>query len=78
MTLLTQAECNIDKMFEITRFTKLGSTSALITKKIEYIFEKNANFEQIFVKSVNFEHLSMVDELTLRLNLSLEGLERFS
>ena len=47
----------IDKMFEITLFTRIGTKCTLLTKKVRN-FRKNVNFVPNFVpnfvKSVNF------------------------
>ena len=52
--MLIVSSSTIDKIYEITLFTKIGTKSALFYENRYKIFVKNANFAPIFVKSVNF------------------------
>ena len=56
----------IDKMLEITLFTKIGTKFTFFTKIGTKFLKKNVNLVPIFVKSVNLVKMSMVDELTIR------------
>ena len=46
----------IDKMFEITLFTKLQVRNFLKKAGFVPMFVKSVDFLPIFIKSVNFEH----------------------